>query len=90
MLHGSHEFRAVEHIYVEMVRPLPEISVQQIAQIFRSLLAVFAERGLVTVERHDKYITLRLTGNKRVDLDASPYLCALREGLDETKGGSSV
>jgi single-stranded-DNA-specific exonuclease len=53
-------------------------------------LAVFAERGLVTVERHDKYITLRLTGNKRVDLDASPYLCALREGLDETKGGSSV
>lgn len=40
MLHGSHEFRAVEHIYVEMVRPLPEISVQQIAQIFRALLAV--------------------------------------------------
>ena len=53
-------------------------------------LAVFAERGLVTVERHDKYITLRLTGGKRVDLDASPYLCALREGLDGTKGGSSV
>jgi len=53
-------------------------------------LAVFAERGLVTVERHDKYITLRLTGGKRVDLDASPYLCALREGLDGTKGGSSA
>ena len=53
-------------------------------------LAVFAERGLVTVERHDKYITLRLTGGKRVVLDASPYLCALREGLDGTKGGSSV
>ena len=31
-----------------------------------------------------------LTGGKRVDLDASPYLCALREGLDGTKGGSSV
>ena len=53
-------------------------------------LAVFAERGLVTVERHDKYITLRLTGGKRVDLDASPYLGALREGLDGTTGGSSV
>ena len=53
-------------------------------------LAVFAARGLVTVERHDKYITLRLTGGKRVDLDASPYLCALREGLDGTKGGSSA
>ena len=53
-------------------------------------LAVFAERGLVTVERHDKYITLRLTDGKRVDLDASPYLCALREGLDGTKGGSSA
>jgi len=25
-----------------------------------------------------------------VDLDASPYLCALREGLDGTKGGSSA
>ena len=48
------------------------------------------ERVVVTVERHDKYITLRLTGGKRVDLDASPYLCALREGLDGTKGGSSA
>ena len=53
-------------------------------------LAVFAERGLVTVERSDKYITLRLTGGKRVELDDSPYLRALREGLDGTNRGGNA
>ena len=54
-------------------------------------LAVFAERGLICVEQNGKYITLRLTSDgKRVDLDSSPYLCTLREGLDGTNRGGSA
>jgi len=39
---------------------------------------VFAERGLLSIERKDTTLTLRLTADgKKVELDKSPYLSAL-------------
>ena len=53
-------------------------------------LEIFAERGLLTISRADKYITLRLTSDgKRVELDSSPYLRRLREGLEHTNRGGT-
>ena len=41
-------------------------------------LQVFAERGLLSIERKDTTLTLRLTADgKKVELDKSPYLSAL-------------
>ena len=41
-------------------------------------LQVFAERGLLSIEREDTTLTLRLTADgKKVELDKSPYLSAL-------------
>lgn len=41
-------------------------------------LQVFAERGLLSIERKDTTLTLRLTvDGKKVELDKSPYLSAL-------------
>ncbi len=54
-------------------------------------LEVFAERGLLSMECNDKYITLRLTSNgKHVELEDSPYLCALRDGQDGAARGGPV
>ena len=45
-------------------------------------LEVFAERGLITLARRDGALTLRLTsGGKKVVLEDSRYLCALRDAL---------
>ena len=41
-------------------------------------LQVFAERGLLSIERKDTTLTLRLTADgKKVELNKSPYLSAL-------------
>lgn len=54
-------------------------------------LAVFAERGLISIEQTDPNITLRLTSSgKRVDLDESPFVRALRDGLDGTNRGGTA
>ena len=45
-------------------------------------LAVFAERGLVSMEREDGVLTLRLTAEgKKVELDDSPIVRRLHDGL---------
>ena len=45
-------------------------------------LQVFAERGLLSIERKDTTLTLRLTADgKKVELDKSPYLSALHAFL---------
>ena len=47
-------------------------------------LDIFAERGLLTLERADGTLTLRLTSDgKKVELDDSPYLKHLRELLQQ-------
>lgn len=54
-------------------------------------LSVFAERGLVDITRSGRTLTLHLTGDgKRVALDDSPYLRALREGLNGTNRGDEA
>ena len=54
-------------------------------------LAVFAERNLVTLRREGGSITLRLTAEgKKVELDESVYLRALREKLDGGKRGGQA
>ena len=45
-------------------------------------LDIFAERGLLSLERADGVLTLRLTSDgKKVELDESPYLARLRSIL---------
>ena len=48
-------------------------------------LAVFAERGLLTLERQDDDVTIRLHRGQKVVLGQSPHLLWLRENME--KGG---
>ena len=51
-------------------------------------LVVFDERGLIKVDHSDEQISLRLTAQgKKVELNQSPHLRALREYLDHTNRG---
>ena len=48
VFHGGDQLFSIEHVDVEVVRPLPEVAVQHVAQVVGAALAVFAEGG-----RHD-------------------------------------
>lgn len=78
----------LEGAYLPLVRQLAQI-LPGTEQFLRAAfcLELFSERGLLSCKREGDRVVLRLNGeNKKVDLEESIYMAALRRAIQGKRG----